>query len=151
MKDLELQKTIEELFAYSSQYPERIISQIGISLADCSRAEQFVDFVFENDRELWLNQYGGVCGGIISTVFDICMGFGATAMCMGFVSTSDLSVSYLKPMMGARYRVHIEYTQVGSRMIRCIGKAIDTGQDLLCATAQGSFVITQGKAPGSRV
>lgn len=151
MKDLELQKAIDARFEYNARFPERMNQQLGLRLLDCSREELFVDFAFDNDREVWLNPYGGVHGGVICTLFDTCMGYGAAALSNGFVSTTDLSVSYLKPMMGTHYRFHIEYTQLGSRMIRCIGKAIDTDQDLLCATAQGSFVITQGKAPGSRV
>lgn len=151
MKDAEYAKDIGARFKANEKYPNRINCLIGIALTDCSREEMYAEFSFVNDNEAWLNPYGGIHGGIICTLFDTCMGFGAAGLCKGFVSTTDLSVSYLKPMMGTNYKFRIDYTQLGSRMIRCIGKAIDTDSGLLCATAQASFVITQGRAPGSRV
>ena len=70
MKDLELQKAIDARFEYNARFPERMNQQLGLKFLDCSREELFVDFAFDNDREVWLNPYGGVHGGVICTLFD---------------------------------------------------------------------------------
>ena len=90
------------------------------------------------------NPYDGVHGGIISSVFDTCIGFGAVGLSHSYVSTTDLSVSFLKPMTGEEFLVHVDYTQVGKRMIRSIAKAVDKKTGVLCATAMASFM-TAGK------
>jgi acyl-coenzyme A thioesterase PaaI-like protein len=79
------------------------------------------------------------------------MGMGATVMGGYMVTTTDLSVSYLKPMNGKRYIFQGEYTHVGRRMVRCISRAIDAETGVLCATAQISYMLTETKSRGIQV
>ena len=141
MKDLELQKAIDARFEYNARFPERMNQQLGLKLLDCSREELFVDFAFDNDREVWLNPYGGVHGGVICTLFDTCMGYGAAALSNGFVSTTDLSVSYLARMSGDAFNMHIDYNHIGKRLLNatCRFTVPETGK--VCAVAQGTFYI----------
>lgn len=140
MNDLEMAKEINDaLNRNREKWPERLNSMLGLALADCSREERYADFEFRSQD--WMkNPYDGVHGGIISSVFDTCMGFGAVVLSHSYVSTTDLAVSFLKAMTGEHYRIHVEYTQIGRRMIRGISKAVDAKTGVICATAMASFM-----------
>lgn len=150
MSDENFAKEIEEILAWNKMQPERLNARLNLKLVDCSEAEGFAEFAF--DVEEWcLNPYGGVHGGAICSLFDTSMGVGAVALSQKMVSTTDLSVSYLRPMNGKRYLFRCNYTQVGRRMIRCMGEAVDSENGKICATAMASFVLTETKAKGLQV
>ena len=150
VKDKELAKEIEEILEDNRQMPERVNARLNLQLADCSREEGFTEFAF--DVEEWcLNPYNGVHGGIICTLFDTGLGIGAVAITQKMVSTTDISVSYLRPMNGRRYIIRAEYTQVGRRMVRSTGKAIDAETGVVCATSMASFVLTESRKKGLQV
>lgn len=140
MKDLELAKEITDaLERNAKRWPQRVNHMLGLSLTDCSREERYVECEFTSQD--WMkNPYDGVHGGIISSVADTCMGLGAVAFSQHYITTTDLSVSFLKAMMGDSYLVRVEYTQVGKRMIRCMAKITDKKTGALCVTAMGSFM-----------
>ena len=79
------------------------------------------------------------------------LGMGAVAITQKMVSTTDISVSFLKPMNGKRYIIRAEYTQIGRRMARSVGKAIDAETGVVCATSMASFVLTESRAKGLQV
>ncbi len=152
MKDTEFAKEIQSIIQGNMQQPERLNARLKLRLADCSIGEKGKKVSYLYDAEEWgLNPYGGVHGGVICSLFDTGMGIGAVALSGKMVSTADISVSYLKPMNGKQFRFDIEYTNVGKRMIRCIGKAVDTATGVVCATAMASFVTTEAKVPGLQV
>lgn len=148
MKDLKFAEEIEEVLAITKAHEHRLNARLNLKIADCGKEDEpFADFVF--DVEEWcLNPYGGVHGGAICSLFDTGMGVGAVALSQKMVSTTDISVSYLKPMNGRRYIFHCKYTQIGRRMIRCTGEARDEQTGILCATAMASFVVTENKVRG---
>lgn len=74
-------------------------------------------------------------------MIDASMGMTCAAFTNSYVSTADLSVSYLKPMMNEDYIVKVELTQIGNRMIRCMAKVTDAESGQLCATGMSSFII----------
>lgn len=145
MKDVELAKDIEVIRAFAQKEPERLNAQLGLKLHDCSRSERWASYRFKR-KECWRNPYGGVHGGIICSMIDASMGMTCAAFTNSYVSTADLSVSYLKPMMNEDYIVKVELTQIGNRMIRCMAKVTDAESGQLCATGMSSFIII-----GSRV
>ncbi len=147
MKDIEFAKEIQTIIQRNRMQPERLNARLNIKLEDCSREEKFVEYSFEA-QEWMLNPYGGVHGGIICSIFDTGMGIGAVALSAKMVSTSDISVSYLKPMNGKSFLFRIEYTNVGRRMIRCMAKAADRETGVVCASAMASFVTTEAQMPG---
>lgn len=150
MKDAEFAKEIQTIIDRNMQQPERLNARLKLQLEDCCKADKKVDYLY--DAEEWgLNPYGGVHGGIICSLFDTGMGIGAVALSGKMVSTADISVSYLKPMNGRSFRFSIEYTNVGKRMIRCMGKAADVETGVVCASAMASFVTTEARAPGLQV
>lgn len=150
MKDKGLAEAVQELLEKSKRQPNRIIAMLDLQLRDCCSDESYVEYIFI-PKDWCLNQYDGVHGGIISSIFDTGLGLGAAALAGKYISTTDLQVSYLRAMDGNKYVVRAEYTQVGRRMIRSIGKIYDEETGKLCATASVSFIVTQFKEKGIQV
>ena len=150
MKDQQLLKDFEEIRAYALQHPQRLNALLNLQLLDGSREEMWAEYAFEAD-EWCRNPYGGVHGGIIASIIDTGMGMTCATFSNKYVSTTDLSISYLKPMMNCRYRIRVELTQVGSRMIRCMARVSDAESGMLCATGMGSFILGGDREKGARV
>lgn len=150
LKDRELAKEIESILEDNRQQTERLNCRLNLQLLECSTEERFVEFAFDV-KEWCLNPYDGVHGGAICTLFDTGLGMGAVAITQKMVSTTDISVSFLKPMNGNRYIIRADYTQVGRRMVRCTGKAIDAETGVVCATSMASFVLTEDRKKGLQV
>lgn len=150
MKDLEFAKDFEDIRAYAQSQPQRLNALLNLKLLDGSRAEMWAEYEYE--AEDWCrNPYGGVHGGIIASIIDTGMGFTCATYSNKYVSTTDLSVSYLKPMMGTKYMIRVDLTQAGSRMIRCLAKVSDAETGMLCATGMGSFILGGDREKGARV
>lgn len=148
MKDAEFAKEIQTIIDRNMQQPERLNARLKLRLEDCCKADKKVDYLY--DAEEWgLNPYGGVHGGIICSLFDTGMGIGAVALSGKMVSTADISVSYLKPMNGRSFRFSIEYTNVGKRMIRCMGKAADVETRRGLRVGYGQLCDHGGKGAGT--
>ena len=141
---------LEEIVKTSDLQPERFNHRLGLSVLDCSKQEKWVDFLFESG-EWCKNPSGGVHGGVICSLFDTSIGMGAVALTQMNVTTTDLSVSFLKPFNGSQYVFHVEYTNVGRRMVRGIGKAYDRESGKLCASAMGSFMVIGSKEKALQV
>lgn len=150
MKDLEFAKEFEDVRMYAQSQPQRLNALLDLKLLDCSREEMWAEYEFEA-KEWCRNPYGGVHGGIICSIIDTGMGFTCATYSNKYVSTTDLSVSYLKPMMGTKFMVRVELTQAGSRMIRCLAKVTDAETGILCATGMGSFITAGDREKGARV
>ena len=150
MKDLQFARDFEDIRAYALQHPERLNALLNLKLQDCCREEMWAEHEFEAS-EWCRNPYGGVHGGIIASIIDTGMGMTCAAYSNKYVSTTDLSVSYLKPMMNSRYTIRVEMTQAGSRMIRCMAKVFDAESGMLCATGMGSFILGGDREKGARV
>ena len=140
MKDTEFAKELESVLRSSDLQPERFNARLGLELLDCSREEGWAEYLFEVS-EWCKNPSGGVHGGVICSLFDTATGMGAVALTEMNVTTTDLSVSFLKPFTGDAFIFHIDYTNVGRRMVRGVGKAFDRVSGRLCATSMGSFMV----------
>ena len=86
------------------------------------------------------NGRGEVHGGVISAMMDTTMGINAIALTDGSVSTSDMTISFLKPFRGKSFIVESEAVQVGSRVIRLIAKAYDEDTGMCLAMSTGCFM-----------
>lgn len=140
MKDKELFDKIQKVIDVNSLQPGRLNEMLGLKIKDCSRKESFAEFIY--DVSEWaLNPYDGVHGGIICSLFDTTMGIGSVALTERFVTTTDISVSFVKPMTGKQYSIQLQYNHIGKNMARCTGRAIDTETGIVCATAMGSFML----------
>ena len=139
MKDQELGDLIiklsKELYAGG---PKRFNAMLDLKLHDCSREEKFVAYHFY--PEDWCrNQYGGLHGGIICSVFDTAIGIGAHAQTQHFVTTRSLNVSFLRPMTGSHFLIRSNYTHLGRRVINAYATMTDLESGALCADCLGVF------------
>lgn len=150
MKNEEFERDIRSYLEQYKEQENRICSMLGLELLECSVEEQYADFVLTS-QDWMLNPYNGIHGGIICSAFDTCIGTGALSLRKDFISTTDITISYLRPMTGAKYRFHCEYTQVGGRLIRSVAKAYDMETGVLCATCMSSFVVTPARGTGLQV
>lgn len=139
-KDKEFAEALNKVIKYSAAEPMRLNRTMNLSLHDCSREEGYAEFNFEV-KEWCRNPYGDVHGGATAAIFDASLGISAAALSGKRVTTTDMSVSYLRAMGGERYIFRGEFNQVGRRMIRCSGKAIDADTGKVCATAMASFMV----------
>jgi len=147
LKDTEFAKEMEAIIESSALQPARLNYKLGLELFDCSRQERFVEMTFKA-KEWCKNPSGGIHGGVISSLFDTVTGMGAVGLTGMNVTTTDLTVSFLKPFNGEEFLFHVDYTNVGRRMVRGTGRAYDKATGKLCATSMGSFMIigTRDKA-----
>ena len=86
------------------------------------------------------NGRGEVHGGVISAMMDTTMGINAIALTTDSVSTSDMTISFLRPFTGKSFIVESEAVQVGSRIIRLMAKAYDEETGKCLAMSTGSFM-----------
>ena len=86
------------------------------------------------------NGRGEVHGGVISAIMDTTMGINAIGLTEGSVSTSDMTISFLRPFRGKSFIVESEALQVGTRVIRLIAKAYDEDTGKCLAVSTGSFM-----------
>ena len=52
-----------------------------------------------------LNNYDALHGGIIASIFDVAMGIGCAALSNSMVTTTDMSMSFLRPARGDNFRI----------------------------------------------
>lgn len=144
-----MRKEIEEVIE-SFQGQERVNKFLKLELLDCSRDELWAEYTF--DVEEWCkNPSGGVHGGIICTLFDTATGITAVGISGMNATTTDISVSFVRPMNGNRYIFRAECSHPGKRLLRLTGKAFDAETGQLCATAMASFMVIGSREKPLRV
>lgn len=142
----------EAMHLNNESFPDRMNASLGLEVKNFSRKGKHAEIDYEYTRkEQQLNPYGGVHGGIVCTVFDTAIGIGADALSGHLVTTTDLSTSFLRALNGETYKIHVEYTHIGGRLISGIGYMYDKESGELCATCMATYMIIQGKGRGIRV
>lgn len=144
-----MRKEIEEVIE-SFQGQERFNKLLGLELLDCSREGLWAEYAF-NVEEWCKNPSGGVHGGVICSLFDTSTGITAVGLSEMNVTTTDMSVSFVRPMNGNRYIFRAECSHQGKRMLRLTGKAFDAETGELCATAMASFMVIGSREKPLRV
>lgn len=140
MKDEAFGKVVEAYLRSDDLQPNRLNHWLDLKLVDCCEEEKWIEYAFEPE-EWCLNPSGGVHGGIISSVFDVAAGMGGVAFTKKGVTTTDMSISFLRPMIGDRFIFRAEYTSIGKTMVRCTCSAFDPNTEKLLATAIITYVI----------
>lgn len=143
-----IQRVIEE----DNGLPGRHVPDLDLQLLDCDTegGQYTIDYLYV-PKERHLNPYGGVHGGMIASIFDTGIGIGAIALKQQFVTTIDLSVSYLRALLGEQFRVHAEFTHLGNRTVSGIGKVFDLKTGELGATCLATYITIRGKEKGLQV
>lgn len=137
----EFEQAIHTVIKRSSQEPDRMNASLELELLSCSTEGMGKAEFGYLSKTKYLNPYGGIHGGIVAALLDTCMGISIAARTGHFVTTTDLSVSYLRALMGSHYRIEIEFTHLGNRLASVLGKIFDTDKDELCATGMGTFML----------
>ncbi|MGI6721587.1 MAG: PaaI family thioesterase [Anaerovoracaceae bacterium] len=151
MNDVEFKESIIEVLDQQQEQPERLNAHLELELIDCRyKGGPEINYRYR-PKEAHLNPYGGVHGGIICSFFDTTIGLGAVALSQKFVTTTDIAVSYLRPLVSESFRINVEYTQIGNKMIRGTGKVFDEKSGVLCATCLASYMLIHTREKGLQV
>ena len=159
MNKEQYRKNILAVIEMAKAQPERVLAQLDLKLDTCDIIEDgpgkddrryHAEFIY-NPKEWHLNPYGGVHGGFIGIVFDTALGMASVSVCQKHITTTDISVSYLRALWGDTFRVTCDYDHIGAHMIHGIGKMIDEKTGKVCATCQISYMIMDIDEPGLQV
>lgn len=150
MRDVQLAKKIQEVLDIQETRQDQLTAMLKLKLEDCSSEDGTVEYSFV--PEPWMrNIYNGVHGGIVASVFDSGIGTAATALTDTFVTTADLTVSYQRPLFGKAFRMKLNYTHVGHRLVTCMGTMIDAETGEIAATAISTFATLKERPRGMQV
>ena len=85
-----------------------------------------------------LNHRGEMHGGATATMFDLSMGMTVSAFAGGEnVTTTDITVSYIRPFFGDSFDFEVEVLHIGKSLIRVrsIARDTQTGKEMASAIA----------------
>ena len=146
----QLQKEVEGFLSFIQGHDERNVhNQVKEYFLDGEASEErfWVDFLFKADPSHW-NIFEILHGGVAATLFDDCIGIaGAVARGESYVTTSSMSLQYIRGMKGKRFRLHAEITHVGGHMVTGHGEFYDE-KGRLCVSCMASYTIHTDKADG---
>ncbi|MCF0141174.1 MAG: hypothetical protein HUJ78_04040, partial [Mogibacterium sp.] len=107
MTNQEFFDKIIEYHKYCSGDPDLLEGRLGIEPLECDIEAQTADYIYNAVR--WhRNDYLGVHGGTIAAVFDYTMALTLGGQGVGPIGTVNMSLQYLRPAMGDKFRVHTE-------------------------------------------
>lgn len=91
-------------------------------------------------------QHGFVHGGVISYLADNAITFAGGLALGGNALTSEFKINYLKPAVGSHLVARAHAKGVGKRqaVCQCEIHAVEDGEEMLCAIAQGTVVSASG-------
>ncbi len=96
-------------------------------------------------REELLQQYGYVHGGVLGYAADNASAFAAGTVAGPRLTTSGLTLDFLRPAKGELLRAHAEVVRAGRTrvVVRCDLTTVDSqGRETLCAVSQGAIAVT---------
>lgn len=147
----EFRENLERIMERNRRQPERMNAQLELELLDCSAEKPYSARYLYRPKELFTNPYGGVHGGVVATLADTCSGCMMVALTMKAVSTTDMSVSFLRELKADAFDICVECTHAGRKLASAFVKICDHETGELCATSLTTFIISEGKMPGLRV
>lgn len=137
--ELGLQKIIEWCY----EQPERLNALIKPEFIKCSSEEQSAEISFS--VEDWqLNPRAILHGGMIATIFDVALGALAHyTYSKGGLSTTDLTVSYIRPVSADSVSVKAVIKASGNTLVRVYGEMYSKDSGKLAATAMATYIPIQ--------
>lgn len=125
----------------SEKYP--FDHNLGLKLVDCEFGKFPKAFFSYKGKDHHRNPYGGIHGGIVSSLADTATGTCTIALTNKYTTTVDLSVNYLRPLFGDEFVIEVEFTHIGKRIVSSYVKMIDSDREELCATAILNFMLLE--------
>ena len=151
MTNEELKANLMKIEDSNLRFPERLNALLELELLECSGEKPYMTKYLYRGKEAFTNPYGGVHGGIVSTIADTCAGYTMAALTMKAVSTTDMSVSFLRELKNEAFDVITECTHVGRKLGSANVRICDHETGELCATAMVTYMIHEGKLLGVKV
>ncbi|MGW0599273.1 PaaI family thioesterase [Streptomyces sp. NPDC002776] len=96
-------------------------------------------------RDELLQQFGYVHGGVLGYAADNATAFAAGTVAGPRLTTSGLTLDFLRPAKGELLRAHAEVVRAGRTRVvcRCDLITVDSqGTETLCAVSQGAVAVT---------
>ncbi len=119
----------------------RFNASLDLKVLDCDEENRsWVDYMYERKEE-HLNPYDGIHGGVICGLADTCAGVSIAVASGHMPSTTDLSCSYLRPMLGNRFRIHVDLNQIGHRLAGSSCSIYEMESRKLCVTSMLKYVL----------
>lgn len=119
----------------------RMNASLELHVLDCDEEKRsWVDYSYEL-KECHLNPYGGIHGGVACALADTCGGVAIAMACGRMPSTTDLSCSYIRPMLGKSFRIRVDITQIGNKLAACNCSIYDRDGDKLCVTCMLKYIL----------
>lgn len=137
---LQLQAALEGQRSSELQ-KNRMNAGLDLQVLDCDEVNSsWADYTYEKKEE-HLNPYDGIHGGVICALADTCAGVTIAVVSGRMPSTTELSCSYLRPMNGTSYRIHVELNQLGNQLAGSTCSIVDLTTGKLCATCMLRYVL----------
>lgn len=127
-------KVIEDFFR---ERDTSLSSKLSPEAVSCD-FEKGTALIRYRKKEWEKNHRGEMHGGVAATMFDVAMGMTVSAFAGGEnVTTTDISVSYIRPFFGDSFDFEVEVLHIGRTMIRVRAMARDTetGKEMASAIA----------------
>lgn len=138
------QKELEERFRIMEEKLKGAKSNMNTLLAPevcgCD-AEKLTARIRYRPLDWEKNQRGEIHGGAVAAMFDTAIGMSIlTFSDRQHITTTDLSVSYIRPFLGTSYLFDVELLQMGGTIARARAKALDENTGKLLASAAANFM-----------
>ena len=127
-------KVIEDFFRYRDT---SLSNKIEPKVIKCD-LEKKTSLIRYEKKEWEKNHRGEMHGGAAAVMFDVAMGMTISAFAGGEnVTTTDISVSYIRPFFGDSFDFEVEVLHIGKTMIRvrAIARDTETGKEMASAIA----------------
>jgi uncharacterized protein (TIGR00369 family) len=122
---MNIEETIEQLYKRLPYY-----STIGLVIKEIADGKSKIELSMRKE----LSQNGTIHGGALASMIDAscaCAAFSATNF-VGFVTTIDLQVSFLKPVSKGRLVAQAECLRAGKNVLFCESKIRNEQGELVC-------------------
>jgi len=120
-----MKEIIEEIYERMPYY-----STIGMNVKEIANGKAIIELIMRKE----LSQNGMIHGGVLASMIDAscaCAAFSTTKF-VGFVTTIDLQVSYLKPVSKGTIIAKAECLRAGKNVLFCESKIRNEEGELVC-------------------
>ena len=120
-----MKEFIEDIYERMPYY-----STIGMDVKEIANGKARIELLMKKE----LSQNGMIHGGVLASLIDAscaCAAFSATKF-VGFVTTIDLQVSYLKPVSKGMIIATAECLRAGKNVLFCESKIRNEEGELVC-------------------
>ena len=132
----------------SERLKNRIIADLDLKIIDCDEEKrEWADYYYEA-QEKYYNPYDGIHGGVACVIADTCMGQTIAAATQTLPSTTDMSISYHRPMNGRAYRIHVELKKTGKQLVSTGCEVFDYDTGKLCVSLMAKYIFVKKSLVG---